>query len=299
VPVYKQTYTHYSGTYLPRAVAWMIIALSGIKHAWRKKGVKFFLFVSLFIFLNLTARIYIAANSELIQYLGINPHDLIRFLEIKESFYMNFLQIQQYLCFLLTVIIGSDLISADRRTKALILYLSKPISRLDYLFGKGAILLAYLYGITLFPAWLLMFLYAFFTDNWNYLFSNVALILRIFAYSNIIVLPLTTIILLFSSITHSKVVSASMYCAFFTLPFPMTQILKQVIQATSFNRLGNKDWWSFLSIQTNWDQIAAALFHQNPVFNLSWIWHLSVLTSGVLLAAWLLYRQIQPVEVIK
>jgi len=299
VPVYHQTYAHYTGRYLPRNILWTLIAQSGLKHTWRKKGFRILLMISSVQFLIQSFRIYMAANSDLLKYLGFNnPHEFQDILAINDTFYYHFLNVQIFFCFLITLVAGADIISADRRTKALVLYLSKPLTRLDYLFGKGAVVLFYLYVVTLLQALLLMFLQAFFTDNWSYLTGNTQLILRIFAYANVIVLPFLLLILAFSSLSRSKIAAATMFCTVFMIPQPMTLILKNMLNNPMFRGLNEKDWWSLLSYQTICEQMGNAIFHQRLPYNLPWIWHAAVLAIVCILAAVVLYQQIRAVEVV-
>jgi len=305
VPVYEQTYTHYEGVYRPRSLAWLIIAGRGIRKVWKAKGFKFPLFFSLSVFLISAVRIYLAANLDLLQYMGF-PREMVEdILVIDASFYHDFLMLQStipgiFACFLMTLLSGSSVIAIDKRTKALALYLSKPISRLDYLFGKGAIVLFYLYLVTLIPALLLMFLYAFFNENWYYLWANRELIFQIVLFSHVVVLPLVFLILAISASTKSKVTAGVMFCVVYFMPFTTANILRGMMRHPLIEQALGEHPWSVLSLQHIWNQLSAVIFKTDlPYEELHWGWHVGTLVLVMLLCVWILRRQIQAVEIVR
>ena len=71
--------------------------------------------------------------------------------------FRQFLEQQDFFVFVVTIYVGAGLIANDRRANALQIYLSKPLMRTEYIFGKAAILFAFLLFVTLVPAMLLLF----------------------------------------------------------------------------------------------------------------------------------------------
>jgi ABC-2 type transport system permease protein len=65
---------------------------------------------------------------------------------------------QSFVILLLALIVGSATIAADTRSNALLVYLSKPLTRVDYLFGKWMSIFVMLYAVCVTPA---LLLYAF------------------------------------------------------------------------------------------------------------------------------------------
>ncbi|MSO30571.1 MAG: hypothetical protein EXQ48_06435 [Acidobacteria bacterium] len=72
--------------------------------------------------------------------------------------FKDFLEQQSIWAFFITVYVGSGLIANDRRANALQIYLSKPLSRLEYIFGKLAILIVFLLLVTGVPGLVLLLL---------------------------------------------------------------------------------------------------------------------------------------------
>jgi len=88
---------------------------------------------------------YAAANLPQAQMLAPTAETFRQFLEQQETF-----------VFFVTVYVGAGLIANDRRANALQIYLSKPLSRTEYVFGKLAILVAFLLLVTWIPAIVLL-----------------------------------------------------------------------------------------------------------------------------------------------
>jgi len=299
VPVYEQTYRHYEGVYRPRTLIWTIIAGRGVRRVWQTKWFKAVLLFGLLPFVVRALQIYLSVNLELLQWMGFQTRQLQEILTINDEFYLNFLHSEMFACFLITLIAGADLISSDRRTKALTLYLSKPITRLDYLFGKGAVALTYLYSVTLIPALLLVFLYAFFHENWGYLWEQRILILRIVVYAHVLVLPMVLLILAVSSLSKSKVNSVVMFCVLYLIPMALSNILRETMEDPIITRYIPRDFWSLFCIQNMCQQLGNAIFNMDLPFKVHWMWYAVGLAVVMALCGLVLRRQIQAVEVVK
>ena len=70
----------------------------------------------------------------------------------RRRLFRQFLEQQEIFVFFVTVYVGAGLIANDRRANALQIYLSKPLTRAEYIFGKLAILMAFLLLVTWVPA---------------------------------------------------------------------------------------------------------------------------------------------------
>ncbi len=295
MPVYEQTYSHYEGEYRPRSLAWTLIARRGIIQTWRKKWFRIILMFCLAPFIIMTLRIYLASNMELLNLLEFNTSAVKDILNIDEKFYHTFLLIQSFPCFLMTLFTGADLIASDRRTKALTLYLSKPITRLDYLFGKASIPCFYLYLVSMIPGLFLMFFYAFFNENWMYLWENRQIAGRIVLLSHVYIIPMIALILAISSMTRSKVSAVVMFCVISFVPDTLVNILYNLVQETWIN----PDYFSLFSLNTVNRQLGAVLFKQEIPYDLHWGWYVSALAVLVALCGLILNKQIRAVEVVK
>lgn len=132
-------------------------------------------------------------------------------------FFAFFAFAQSFLAMLIVAIVGPPLISRDVRSKAFLLYFSKPISLWEYFIGKLGVVLIFLFGITLFPALLLYVVSIFFSPASSTFFETATIILRIFLASLAISLPISVVVLFFSSLTKDRRVATFAWMSFWIL----------------------------------------------------------------------------------
>lgn len=116
---------------------------------------------------------------------------------------------QAVLMVMVVGVISPPLISQDIRSRAFLLYFSRPLTRWEYLFGKVASLWAYLAVISTLPALSLYVLGVLLSPNFSVVASTWDLPLRIIAASIVLMLPTSVMALCFSSMTQE-----SRYAAF-------------------------------------------------------------------------------------
>ena len=95
-------------------------------------------------------------------------------------------------------------ISRDIRSKAFLVYFSKPITRGEYLIGKAGAVLAFLFWATLFPALLLYALSAVFSPSLAVLGDTATIVPKIVAASLFMTVPMTAIGLTLSSFSKDE-----------------------------------------------------------------------------------------------
>lgn len=105
---------------------------------------------------------------------------------------------------LILIAVAPKLISNDLRTKAFLLYFSKPIGRTDYLIGKAGILAGYVAWFTFVPAFGAYVLSVLFAPNIDALHQTWTIVPSIVAASLITIIPLTAIGLFVSSTTRDQ-----------------------------------------------------------------------------------------------
>jgi hypothetical protein len=134
-----QGYRRYGGGRAPRGRAWAVIAASGIRTFFGKRALLGLLLLSWGQFFVRTVQIYLAANLPQATVLAPTP----------ETFW-QFFDFQQLFVFVVTVYVGAGLVANDRRARLQIC--CQAAHRADYVFGKLAILMAFLLLITWVPA---------------------------------------------------------------------------------------------------------------------------------------------------
>lgn len=115
---------------------------------------------------------------------------------------------------LIVVIVGPGLISQDVRSKAFLLYFSKPITRAEYLAGKAGTLFFFIALQTLVPALGLYLISILFCPSIAALFQTSETILRILGVFLVIAVPSTLIMLCFSSLARETRYPAFGWMAF-------------------------------------------------------------------------------------
>lgn len=98
-------------------------------------------------------------------------------------------------------VIAPTLISQDFRSRAFLLYFSRPLTRVQYILGKAVTILFFQSLITLFPALLLFTLGVLLSPSFSVLTVTWDLPLRIFLVSAVISIPTTCLALMLSSLT--------------------------------------------------------------------------------------------------
>ncbi len=117
----------------------------------------------------------------------------------------SFFRYSQGLIMVLVVgIIAPALISQDVRSRAFLLYFSRPITRAEYVLGKSATVWFYLAMITTAPALSLYVLGVLLSPNYEVILATWDLPLRILAASAVLMLPTAALALCISSMTEES-----------------------------------------------------------------------------------------------
>ena len=189
--------------------------------------------------------------------------------EVNPEFFQRFLfrspnsgPLSALLIALIAIFGGSGLIATDLKNNALSLYLSKPISWIDYLIGKFAVIGILLGCLMLVPGLLLFLEHLLLTDT-DFLQENYWIPLSIITYSVVITLSAGLLMLLFSSLTSNPRYATIGFCAvWFGLPV-IYEVLR-VITRTS--RMAS------ISIWANYDILGSALFNASHSHVVHWVW---------------------------
>lgn len=118
-----------------------------------------------------------------------------------QSFFRN---PQAVLMVMVVGLIAPPLISQDIRSRAFLLYFSRPVARAEYLLGKLASVWVYLSLISTLPALGLYVLGVLLSPNLSVVVSTWDLPLRILAASIVLMLPTSVVALCFSSLTQES-----------------------------------------------------------------------------------------------
>jgi len=278
VPIHDQGYRHYEGRRAPHGGAWWIIARSHMATLLQYRWFQILLLVSFAPFVVRAVQIYFAStNAQVAEFLATTPDTFRDFLS------------QQRLSVFLVVIMQSGLIADDRRTNALQLYLSKPLTRVEYVLGKLVPPLAFVLGVTWLPAVLLLILQIVFSGSLTFLRANLFLLPAITLFSLAQALLSACAILALSSLSKSRRFVAVMYAGIIFFTAAMYQVLRGI---TSSRR------WAVISPGEMLDVIANAIFRGRGEPAVPVYVAVIVLLAIVGVAMVILERRIRGVEVV-
>ena len=284
MPIHTQDYRHWEGTLIPRNhTRWWVIAKAELKILAKRKIVRLIVAVP--------PVIYILVHAILIYLL--NQFETIDFLKIDAAFFKNFLFkmpfLSGFLVALISIFGGAGLIADDLKSNALSLYLSKPISWLDYLIGKFIVIGTLLVCVTLIPG-LLLFLEHILLSDSTFFKEHYWAVFSIIIYSVIITVITSLLMLFFSSLTTNSRYATIGFCAVWFGLSVIARILNDVFSISSV---------SIVSIWANYDRLGTALFGVETNYDIHWIWTMLVLSALAAACVFVLRLRIRAVHIVK
>ena len=277
-PIHDQGYRRYGGVRTPAGRAWSVIAKAGIRTLISKRAFIGLLLLSWVPFLVRAVQIYAATNL---------PQ--ASFLTPDAKMFRQFLEQQQVFLFFITVYAGSGLIASDRRANALQIYLSKPLTRMEYIFGKMAILMAFLLLVTWVPAVLLLITQIMFSGSFKFFVDNLFLFPAITVFSLIQVVTVAAAMLALSSLSKSSRYVGVLYAALIFFSQAIYGILYAI---TRDSRM------AWMSVASDLAQIGDAIFRVPLRTDLSLVVASLVVAALIAIAAFILERRVRGIEVV-
>lgn len=231
--------------------------------------------------------IYMRYNLEMMFLFDVRPSEL---LDIDAEFFAEWMQMpQMIMAFVLIMLIGPALISPDLRNNALPLYLSRPINKPSYIFGKLLVLLALGSLITWIPGLLLILLQAYLAEG-GWLINNLRLPMAAIASALVWIVCLSMMALAISACVKWKVVARLF---FFGLVF-LGSALAEAIHAIFGGWVG-----SLVSLSNAVEVLVMELYgvhtwHDMPVEAAAMVFLVITLIATVILT-----RRIRAVEIVR
>jgi ABC-2 type transport system permease protein len=148
VAVYKRSYRGYSGELTPRWSRFLILMRYASRGIFRSRAVTALFVICFFYPLINVAGLYLNHNAHVLSLMKLSRTHLF---DIDGEFFMLFMGIQSSLAFILTAFVGPGTIAPDLANNALPLYFCRPLSRAEYLLGRGCSIVMLLSWITWVP----------------------------------------------------------------------------------------------------------------------------------------------------
>ena len=278
MPIHDQGYRRYGGSRAPRGQAWSVITRAGLRTMLAKRMFLGLLLVAWFPFFVRAVQIYAAANL---------PQ--AAFLKPTAETFRQFLDQQSIFVFFVTVYVGAGLIANDRRANALQIYLSKPLTRAEYVFGKLAILVTFLLAVTWAPAMVLLLVQIAFAGNFTFLQNNLYLFPAITVFAAVEVITVAATMLALSSLSKSARYVAILYAMVLFFSSAIYGVLYAVTRSSSF---------SWISLSADLEQVGNIIFRMPAKYDTPWPVSLLVIVVTLVVCGWVLERRVRGVEVV-
>ena len=284
MPIHDQGYRRYGGLKTRTGTAWTVIARAGIRNMFAQRAFLGLLLAAWVPFLVRVVMVYVAYAAGSIPQAGF-------FKPTPETFrgVLGPNGVEGLLMFVITVYVGSGLIANDRRANAPQIYLSKPLTRAEYVFGKLAILMTFLLLVTWIPAIVLLIVQIAFAGNFTFLKDNRFLFLAItvFAFIEATVLSLT--ILALSSLSNSGRYVGILYTTVLFFTQDIYGVLSAVTRSTQL---------SWISFPANLAQVGDVIFRLPPKYATPWPVSLLMILGLIAVSALILERRVRGIEVV-
>ena len=277
MPIHDQGYRRYQGRRAVHGRAWWIIARTHFLAALKYRPFVVLLVFSWVPFVGRAVQFYLASSIQQVAMLAATAQT-----------FRDFLDQQGLFVFLVTIALGGA-IADDRRANALQLYLSKPLTRTEYILGRLVPALGCLLGVTFVPAILLVLLQIAFSGSTAFIGQNLFLLPAITLVSFTQALLASCTILALSSLSKSRRFVSIMYAGLIFFTTAMYQLLRQITGSRA---------WAAISPGDMMDVVADAVFRvrANPPVPVL----VAVLVIVLLIAAsfWVLERRVRAVEIV-
>jgi len=288
--VYKRNYQRYNGPLTGTPWRFAILVRYAVKEVFDSRLFTAFFSICFGPALGALFVIYFSHSAAALVALGLPP---LAFFEINNKFFMTILEIQTTLAFFIAAFIGPNLVTPDLTNNALSLYLSRPLTRTEYVLGKLSVLLGLTSLITWIPS-LLLYSFQAVLEGDSWLSDNLRIGAAIFVVSWIWILTISLLALALAALTRSKAFGGIfMFVIFFA--------------AAGFGNTANAILWR--DSDTQWGSLIDLRFLQetisNSVFNVPYesqvpvwsVWMAMFVVCGISMLV--LARKIRAVEVVR
>ncbi|HUR36917.1 MAG TPA: hypothetical protein VM009_03805 [Terriglobales bacterium] len=295
--VYKRNYRPYDGDYTPLKWRFLVIPRFAISTLFESRALLSFYFATFLPALFAAAFIYLV-NSEAAQALiGLKGQT---FLVVNGFFFMKYLAVQSFFCFLLTAWVGPGLVSVDFANDALPLFLSRPFTRADYLLGKFLVIAILLSTITWLPA-LILFIMQSSMGGWAWFSQNYWIAGSIMLGSLLAITTLAMLVLAVSAWVRWKIAATAMMVVIFFVVPGFGEAFNEILR-TYWGKLANLGyligliWANLFKVQLG--DPGNAQIH--PRFQEVPLWSAWVTVLGIIaVSLWMLNRKLKAREVVR
>jgi ABC-type transport system involved in multi-copper enzyme maturation permease subunit len=285
----EKGYTHWDGEFLDKKIPWWPITRYGIKLTFTKKFFKLIFPVSLLPAVVFLAGIYVSERLEDFKFLF---RESVPFLQINPAYFRTYM-VDNFMLFIMVIIVifcGAGLISDDLKHNSLQLYFARPLKKRDYFFGKTAVIVFFLFILTLVPGFVFIIMKLVFAGSFQFFLSYPWLPLAVIGYSIFVTAFFSFYALFLSSLSKNRrYVAVLIFLIYF-----FSDIFRVIFYENFHNH-----YFSLLSLRANIQQVGAFIFNQKTPYPIPWFYSLLVLTAICVLAGFVLRKKVRGVEIVK
>ncbi|MEO2021609.1 MAG: ABC transporter permease subunit [Pirellulaceae bacterium] len=285
---------------------WLVIGKAGIRNAWKNKwlgrSMVLLLFpvvlvaVGIFSFeqtseagvadsyIEFLINNFFRGASELADEVGTNP-DTVRH-EVWSHLILFFFRNPQAVGMVMVVgLIAPRLIAQDVRSRAFLLYFSRPLTPLEYVLGKAMTIGFFLVLITTIPALVLYLLGIALSPSLSVVLDTYDLPIRIILASLVLIIPTTSLALCFSSLTSESRYAGYMWFATWILGWVLFSVMGGLlVLETRQAPVALESNWSLLSLYHTLGEVQVWVFGLQP--NFSKVFPSLVLLIAITVISW-------------
>lgn len=280
MPIYEQSYRRYEARAPLRKLRFWPITREALRMILARRAFLGLLAVAFGPFLFRVGQIYVVTRFP----------EAGRVLPVDGRLFGDFLSGQLVFTLLLSVFGGAGLVANDLRSGAIVVYLSRPLTRRDYVLGKLSVLVALNLTVTLLPA-VVLYLVALALAPAQFLVWRLAWIgPAVVVQSLAIALSISLLALAFSALTRSARVAG---LAFFGVLVGL-----ELVRGIGY-AVYRRSETALVSVQADLRALGAALFgtrEGGPIPE----WHFAALVLALLGLGclWVLRRRVRAVEIV-
>lgn len=288
--VFERNYRPYEGELTPQETRFLVLP----RYAYRRVfSSRLFtaLIVAWFIWpLVLATLLYLPHNVKVLEFFGTTSEQLTSVLRYDAGWFFSWYQAPLiFFMFLITLILGPALVSADLRNNGLALYLARPFSRTEYIVGKVSVLALLLSLVSWVPG-LGLFFFQSYLGGLDWLRDNYRVGIAIFLACAVWIAVLCVLSLALSAYLKWRPIAGLALLAIFFLSPLMAAILNATLRT---------EWASVIDLSAVIRVVWSQLFGIDsgvgiPVWS-AWC-SLLVFCS---FCVWLLYRKVRAYEVVR
>lgn len=223
--VYKRNYRSYSGPVTPVRSRWLVITKHSLAEVFASR-VSVVLFVVCMVPALLSALVIYVANSDTARLLLNMKGPVLA--AIDNRFFFRLLELQGWLALFLTAWIGPAMVSPDLTNGALPLFLSRPISRAEYVGGKLLVLVIVLSAVTWAPCLLLFGIQAQLAKGW--LWPNLYMVPGLLIGACVWIAVLSLLSLAVSAWVRWRIVATGLMVALVFIPAGFGAVVSGVLR---------------------------------------------------------------------